>query len=186
MSDPVLRPEVDTPAKMCCVTEVALILDCSPRHVRRLADSGLMPRPVHIGRLIRWQRLEIDKWIAAGCPSCRRGGCAMRQLYLFESPPAQAGQTLRLIRIRFLKKIIYGEVVDAGAGQQVDAYAPHIRYRVGAIYSDLHRRGLIKPVGADRASRPTRRGAVTWLWGADNLDACRRQLAADLADLAAE
>ena len=110
----------------------------------------------------------------------------MKQLLLFDAGTPPTGQALLIIRSRFLKKIIDGAVVDAGAGQQVDAYAPHIRYRVGAIYSDLHRRGLIKPVGADRASRPTRRGAVTWLWGAGNLDACRRQLAADLADLAAE
>ena len=58
------------------VMAMAELLDCSPRHVRRMADSGLMPRPVHIGRLFRWQRLEIEKWIAAGCPSCRaaKGG----------------------------------------------------------------------------------------------------------------
>ena len=58
------------------VMAMAELLDCSPRHVRRMADSGLMPRPVHIGRLIGWQRLEIEKWIAAGCPSCRaaKGG----------------------------------------------------------------------------------------------------------------
>jgi excisionase family DNA binding protein len=65
-----------SPAKMLNVKEVAVILACSARHVRRLSDSGAMPRPRHLGVLIRWSEVEIDKWIAAGCPSCRnvKGG----------------------------------------------------------------------------------------------------------------
>ena len=61
---------------MCDVDAIAKLLDCSARHVRRMADAGSMPRPVHIGRLVRWRRADIDQWIAAGCPSCRqtRGG----------------------------------------------------------------------------------------------------------------
>jgi excisionase family DNA binding protein len=46
---------------------VADILRCSTRHVRRLADAGKMPQPVKLGTLIRWRRLEIEKWIAGGC-----------------------------------------------------------------------------------------------------------------------
>ncbi len=51
---------------------VAELLGCSPRHVRRLADSGAMPRPIHLGRLVRWRKADVDQWLAAGCPSCRR------------------------------------------------------------------------------------------------------------------
>ena len=65
-----------SPAKMLNVKEVAVILACSARHVRRLSDSGAMPRPRRLGMLIRWSQAELDLWIAAGCPSCRaaKGG----------------------------------------------------------------------------------------------------------------
>lgn len=53
------------------VNDVAMLLKASSRHVRRLADSGRMPRPVHIGRLVRWPRADVDEWLAAGCPNCR-------------------------------------------------------------------------------------------------------------------
>lgn len=53
------------------VHDVATLLKASTRHVRRRADAGQMPRPVHIGRLIRWPQADIDQWIADGCPSCR-------------------------------------------------------------------------------------------------------------------
>ena len=55
------------------VEEVARILDCSTRHVYRLADAGRIPRPVKLGALVRWNRDSILGWIAEGCPSCRKG-----------------------------------------------------------------------------------------------------------------
>lgn len=58
------------------VRAVAHLLDCSPRHVYRLADAGKMPRPRHIGALVRWSRSEILNWIDDGCPTVRsvKGG----------------------------------------------------------------------------------------------------------------
>lgn len=58
------------------VGDVATLLKSSTRHVRRLADAGAMPRPLHLGRLVRWRRSDVDQWLAAGCPSCRpsKGG----------------------------------------------------------------------------------------------------------------
>lgn len=53
------------------VGDVATLLKSSNRHVRRLADSGRMPRPIHIGRLVRWRKADIDQWLGAGCPSFR-------------------------------------------------------------------------------------------------------------------
>lgn len=53
------------------VAAVAGLLAVSSRHVRRLADSGRMPRPKRLGTLVRWDRAEIERWIAEGCPSCR-------------------------------------------------------------------------------------------------------------------
>lgn len=51
------------------VRAVAAMLGCSTRHVHRLADAGLMPQPVRLGVLVRWQRAKLLDWIAAGCPA---------------------------------------------------------------------------------------------------------------------
>jgi len=57
MSEPMLTPD-----------EVAGLLGCSKRTVRRLVAKGHMPEPVRIGSLIRWPREVIATWIAGGCP----------------------------------------------------------------------------------------------------------------------
>lgn len=62
------------PAELLDVRTVAAMLDCSPRHVYRLADSGRMPGPVRIGCLVRWPRRSIREWIEGGCQPIRRAG----------------------------------------------------------------------------------------------------------------
>ena len=59
------------PAALLDVGGAASMLGCSPRHVYRLSDSGRMPRPVKVGRLVRWRRGDLEEWIGDGCPSCR-------------------------------------------------------------------------------------------------------------------
>jgi excisionase family DNA binding protein len=54
------------------VQAVAQKLDCSPRHVYRMADAGRMPGPLHLGALVRWDLDTVDEWIAAGCPACHK------------------------------------------------------------------------------------------------------------------
>jgi excisionase family DNA binding protein len=54
------------------VRVVAGLLDCSPRHVYRLRDSGRMPPPVKLGGLVRWRRSDIDEWIDGGCRPIRK------------------------------------------------------------------------------------------------------------------
>ncbi|MCX7410756.1 MAG: helix-turn-helix domain-containing protein [Planctomycetales bacterium] len=71
MSAPVLSPLVDSLATLIDVEQVATLLGVSARTVRRMADSGAMPRPRRLNTLIRWSRLEIEAWVKAGCPSCR-------------------------------------------------------------------------------------------------------------------
>jgi excisionase family DNA binding protein len=61
-------------AAMLDVQAVARLLNCSARHVYRLADMGRLPRPVKLGALVRWNRVTVEQWIADGCPSCRNGG----------------------------------------------------------------------------------------------------------------
>jgi len=58
-------------AALLDVQAVAKLLDCSSRHVYRLADAGRMPAPLKLGALVRWRRAEIDRWLDAGCPSMR-------------------------------------------------------------------------------------------------------------------
>lgn len=57
---------------MMSVDDVAEELNCSSRHVRRLADSARMPKPIRLGSLVRWPRSAIEQWIADGCPNCRK------------------------------------------------------------------------------------------------------------------
>ena len=60
-------------AQLLDVQAVAEMLGCSTRTVYRLSDAGRMPAPVKLGTLVRWNRSAVDEWIAAGCPSCRKG-----------------------------------------------------------------------------------------------------------------
>lgn len=48
--------------------QLADSLGMSLRHVRRLASSGMLPRPCRLGRLCRWPAEEIHRWLAAGTP----------------------------------------------------------------------------------------------------------------------
>ena len=58
-------------AKLLDVEAVAKLLNCSKRHVYRLADAGRMPAPVRLGALVRWSRTAIDQWVSEGCPPIR-------------------------------------------------------------------------------------------------------------------
>jgi excisionase family DNA binding protein len=56
------------------VRDLARRLNCSERHVWRLADSGAMPAPVRLGALVRWNVAVIKEWIDGGCRPVRRPG----------------------------------------------------------------------------------------------------------------
>jgi excisionase family DNA binding protein len=51
------------------VFEVAKMLACSTRHVRRMADAGTMPSPVRLWSAVRWRRSDIERWIQDDCPN---------------------------------------------------------------------------------------------------------------------
>ena len=70
------RPPVESPATLLDVKQVAAMLCCSPRHVYRMSDAGAMPRPRHVGALVRWCRSEIEQWVADGCKPVRHVGRA--------------------------------------------------------------------------------------------------------------
>ena len=48
--------------------EVAKLLNVSARHVSSLQVTGRMPKPVRMGRVVRWRCDEIKAWVEAGCP----------------------------------------------------------------------------------------------------------------------
>jgi len=64
---------VSDASKLLDVRGVGELLNCSPRHVYRLADSGRMPAPVKLGSLVRWNKASIDEWISTGCKPVRAG-----------------------------------------------------------------------------------------------------------------
>jgi len=72
------KPRPDVPPEMLDVRTVGAMLNCSPRHVYRLADAGKLPRPLKVGALIRWRRVDVLDWIGAGCPSVRPARGAVR------------------------------------------------------------------------------------------------------------
>jgi predicted DNA-binding transcriptional regulator AlpA len=55
------------------VGDISAKLRISDRQVWRMNDSGRMPPPIRIGRLVRWPIATIDAWIADGCPPVRKG-----------------------------------------------------------------------------------------------------------------
>ena len=57
--------------RLITVNEAALRVGCSPRHWLRLVNDGLAPVGVKLGALRRWNALELDAWINAGCPAIK-------------------------------------------------------------------------------------------------------------------
>lgn len=51
-------------AGMYDVRDLAQLLKCSDRHVRRMIDAGEIPGVRRFGRLVRASRAIVDKWLA--------------------------------------------------------------------------------------------------------------------------
>ncbi len=54
-------------------SEIAAKLKVSEKQVRRWGDSGAMPKPIRLGRIVRWNAQAIDDWIAGGCQRPKKG-----------------------------------------------------------------------------------------------------------------
>ena len=66
------NPQTGIPAELIDVKAVSLLLGgCSTRHVYRLSDADLMPRPIRLGSLVRWRRSDLLEWIEGGCQPTR-------------------------------------------------------------------------------------------------------------------
>lgn len=68
------RPVCSSPHldALISIQDVAHMLNCSSRHVYRLVDTRRIPQPIKLGVLLRWIKSDFDRWIAAGCPDCRK------------------------------------------------------------------------------------------------------------------
>jgi len=53
-------------------TELADRLGVSLRHVRRMDAAQLLPKPIRLGRSVRWPVDEMGAWLKAGAPDRRR------------------------------------------------------------------------------------------------------------------
>jgi predicted DNA-binding transcriptional regulator AlpA len=52
--------------------DVAKMLGISERHLWALNSSGRLPRPLRLGRAVRWPVEELRAWLAAGAPERSR------------------------------------------------------------------------------------------------------------------
>lgn len=65
---PTQFPNPPSKPALLTVDQLAELLGVSPRHVYRLANRKLLPKPVKLGHSVRFNRSVIDRWLDAGCP----------------------------------------------------------------------------------------------------------------------
>lgn len=105
----------------------------------------------------------------------------MKQLTMFDDdrrPPSPA-EMMRGIRITWLTVLSDGEPHEFGEGQRREPYPPAIAKAVGSVNATLHRLGIIEPVGAVKATRPTRHSSIARQWKSTNPERCRQLADAD-------
>jgi len=54
----------DSSTSLIRATEIAAFLGCTPKHIRKLSERGEFPKPVKAGRLLRWSRQAVERWLA--------------------------------------------------------------------------------------------------------------------------
>ena len=50
------------------IKDVAARLDVSDRAIWKWNATGRLPKPIRLGRSVRWDLDELDAWIDAACP----------------------------------------------------------------------------------------------------------------------
>ncbi len=59
-------PQLISPA------ELAAVLCIGRSKLYEMKSAGQLPRPIKLGRSVRWRLSDIDQWLALGCPSQER------------------------------------------------------------------------------------------------------------------
>lgn len=69
MQAPITNLDNASAAKLAIsADEVAELLGISRAHVWKLTGTGRLPKPVRLGRAVRWDRKNLEAWLAAGAP----------------------------------------------------------------------------------------------------------------------
>ena len=55
--------------RLLTAKDVAGILSVSLRHLWRLDAEHRLPKPVRMGKCVRWLADDIEQWLRIGCPS---------------------------------------------------------------------------------------------------------------------
>jgi excisionase family DNA binding protein len=68
MPDTIVPPAAQAAAKLDAgtytVSDLARLLQCSERHIWRQIDLNAIPGKICVGRLVRFSRSVVDKWLA--------------------------------------------------------------------------------------------------------------------------
>lgn len=62
-SVPVTKETPASEARLLTVKEVSYMLGVSTRTVWRRVSAGEMPEPIQVGRLAKWRRSEVERWL---------------------------------------------------------------------------------------------------------------------------
>lgn len=63
-----MNSSLPTFPRLLRATDLARLMQVSVRTVWRLRSSSSLPAPIRVGRSVRWNRDEIEQWMANGCP----------------------------------------------------------------------------------------------------------------------
>ena len=74
--------------------EVAKILGISVRHVWALLADGRLPKPVRLGRAVRWNVDELRDWLSAGAPDTQTWDEQWKSI-IFGSPTCHKTSPMR-------------------------------------------------------------------------------------------
>lgn len=55
------------------VPDLAALMKCSTRHVRRMIDAGEIPGVIRFGRLVRFHKGIVNDWLAGKAEEAGRG-----------------------------------------------------------------------------------------------------------------
>ena len=61
--------ELSANVQLLNVKDMAVMLNVSQRHLWRMKSAGKLPKPVKLGRCIRWLLSDVEAWLCMGCPS---------------------------------------------------------------------------------------------------------------------
>jgi excisionase family DNA binding protein len=67
---PIMSQSTNTPlglSRMLMVRDIAKVLGVSAPTVRRLCAKGELPKPLKIGRAVRWPVAVVEAWLAEKC-----------------------------------------------------------------------------------------------------------------------